>query len=700
VNSDTLTRIAFAAAVGLVLALLTWHSGFWLIDGARWYDPALAAINHPRPEYAAWFAKLAEKGGWLYYRQLAITYLPAAAGAAVSYLIYRFLTPSQLARESGSKLISGAVVLAAGKAVRHSAAASRREADIGGILIHPDISIPRALERQGILALGSQRSGKTQAIDPVVRQALARGDKLIILDVKGDWISTLTKKEARILAPWDARSVSWDIAADCRTELDAELFSATVIAERGGEGAIWSNAARAWLTGLLVSLIDTRSENWGWRDLADLADLPRSQQISLLTEHYPPALKIVKEASKTTDSVEMNLSVEFSFLRHAARAWPDSVGGFSFRKFLLSKKPATPAIIIAARSDMGPLSDAIVTAALELTFRLGLSLHDDSNRRIWWILDELAQIPRLPNVQNVPALGSSKGLAVVIGTQDFDLLVKKYDSEVVNALAGMLKTKIILSHAPGTGAEFASGQLGEREIDRQNISLAYGGGGQVASGLMGLAPAKTESWQRTKEPNIAESEISALPLAHIKTGAPGWLRIEGRNAVYRLAWPIRAIPQRREPIAWAAWTGYAAPAPAPAPAPTPAAAAADPAEPTTAPAAGSTTTEITEEIPDFGDPSPPLIQQHAATHHKNPEIESALEEPLKMAGEEAAAHLVDAVVPGAGHLLHLGLELLGAGAQSAGSAPAPAVTITPGATSASRKKWRVRQRQDQNEEEI
>lgn len=578
-------------------------------------------------------------------------------------------------RDQGKKIVSGAHVLSGSAAIRAAQKAAVRDG-AAGIKIHPEITLPRALERQGILALGAQRTGKTQALAPVVAQALARGDRVMLLDVKDDWSTTIDKSE--ILAPWDSRSVKWDIAADCQTELDAELFAATVIPERSGDGAVWSNATRVLLAGLIIVLQRTRRAEWGWRELADLAERERTEQIELLSQHYPVGLKIVREKSKTTDSVEFNQAAEFSWLRHAARAWPDSSGGFSIRNWVQNPDHETRALIVCAREDMGPLSDAVVVSAFELAIRYALALRDDSERRIWFVFDELAQVQKIPHIASIAAKGSSKGLCAIIGTQDFDLLVQKYGRDQIHALAGMLKTRIILGHEPGGhGAKFASSLLGQREVERMTQSQTSGASKGQSSWFFSPAPQVTKSIQHlTDDPAVPESEITSLPAASLERGAHGWLRVGGWNMVMRLTWPVRPISSIRESMTPANWlTGseveYVEQSAA------------------TQPAAVDHTyiIETTSETPARGAPGVAEGSVTEVLQHKSdpfldskPEPESLAEKPLDAIATDAAAEaLAAAVAPGGAEIIHAALEILEIAADAGPAGPpAPAPTVQPG----------------------
>ena len=62
----------------------------------------------------------------------------------------------------------------------------------------------------------------------LILAAIARGDGVLVLDVKGDMTAGLPG-EPLLIAPQDLRSLVWDVARDCRTKQDARELAARLI---------------------------------------------------------------------------------------------------------------------------------------------------------------------------------------------------------------------------------------------------------------------------------------------------------------------------------------------------------------------------------------------------------------------------------------------------------------------------------------
>jgi len=90
-----------------------------------------------------------------------------------------------------------------------------------GVDIYPGAPASFERETKHFCALGGSGSGKTTVLYPIIKEAAARGDRLLIYDNKGEWTSYFG---GLILAPWDRRCVAWKISADLENVADARFF--------------------------------------------------------------------------------------------------------------------------------------------------------------------------------------------------------------------------------------------------------------------------------------------------------------------------------------------------------------------------------------------------------------------------------------------------------------------------------------------
>ena len=154
-------------------------------------------------------------------------------------------------------------------------------------------------------------------------KAIERGDKVLMLDVKGDMTSKLPRI-GNIIAPHDARSLQWDIATDCQTPQEARELAARLIPESRSD-RIWSDAAREILTACVISLQVRQGRGWGWADLRKLVIADADALLSIAERYHPEAIQFLKESSsKTTQSIISTFKAHMNVVSVLAEAWPNS----------------------------------------------------------------------------------------------------------------------------------------------------------------------------------------------------------------------------------------------------------------------------------------------------------------------------------------------------------------------------------------
>ncbi len=403
----------------------------------------------------------------------------------------------------GRRLLEGKSALNAARAIA--------KAEIDGdktcedILIHPAVRLAtQRVSRHGII-FGKVGGGKTTILIKVLAEILEKRHKALIFDIKGDYISKFWREggPAAILAPWDKRSLIWDIARDCRNRQDAARFATYLI--KDSKDPMWSAAARQLLVGFLVHLQMTKGESWGWKDIADLLATPETELLAMMSEANPEAIRAVEQTGTTTTGILINLSAFLSVIYDLAEAWPEQIKGrmFSVREWIFDEQAKHRAVLLGGNKEFGPLMTAFGGAlvAQAAAYVCSPRLSDSRSRRLYFVLDEFPQLGKV-DIEPLVAVGRSKGARVWLGLQDFGQLKKLYGADEAQAIAAMVGTLICAGAAPGETAKFIADMAGSREVERSNLSTSIQGGMSAAS--------TSHSWQRETIPVLTESQASGL----------------------------------------------------------------------------------------------------------------------------------------------------------------------------------------------
>ncbi len=404
-----------------------------------------------------------------------------------------------------------------------------------GVPIHPKINISQAAECRHFLILGGPGSGKTTVIWPLLQSAIGRGDRVLVLDFKGDFTAGIPG--ATLLSPTDDRSARWSLGHDIQTRLDAFALAETLIPlPRGGE-PIWTQGARGLLVGLLSHLQTTKPGRWSLADVAALAAkvlVDYKALVKIITKEHPPAKAFLMGAdSKTTASFLGQLSgalthtvelgvADLALRQKKAKAW-------SAEGWLAGKGPNTA--IIGWHASSRELSQAWASAIIEQLVRKIGDMPDcsPSARRVWLVLDEVAQVGKIPSITDALVTLRSKGCRVVLGLQSIAQVSQNYDKETLTVWATATATKIICQSKSRQDQQFAADLVGRRIVERYSS--------QVTQPLMGASATRSGSWQRAEEPVMPEAAFGHK-LGPSTEGVLGVLLPDGSEVVAVLQWPF------------------------------------------------------------------------------------------------------------------------------------------------------------------
>lgn len=415
--------------------------------------------------------------------------------------------------------------------------------------IAPGVPYPADLWTRHVLVVGGVGSGKSTVLRPLIDKVISSGEQMMLFDPKSEFTSGFGKPG--IIAPWDARGLSWDIGKDMRNLLDMRRFASTMIKE--SQDPMWSNASRQLLVGLMIYLKGTRGSDWGWLELRDLIALPQASLLQIMKRWHPEAERAVEKASVTTAGILINLASFCSAIFDLAEAWganaPDRrvsfvewIKGGSFHGQL----------ILQGHGAYAELTKAYVEAIVGVVSAMvnSVEMSDDPNRKIWFIADEFAQMGKVP-VRALFEVGRSRGVRCVVACQDFAQLEEIHGTPFVRALVGMCGTLLIGQIMQGETAEALCKAFGAREVERANVSASTGGAGSGARG------STTLSYNRDEVPLYKPSELTSR-LGLTPDGAGVVMLLFTGGDAYELRWPLYRMRRERPAHVPAPWTlGFA-----------------------------------------------------------------------------------------------------------------------------------------------
>lgn len=465
------------------------------------------------------------------------------AGFGVAAL-FGFLIAIRLERPR-DRIIRGRCYLKGAEARRNLRAASRAECRRhgAGLTLAPGVRLSRERETRHFLIWGSVGAGKTQTMLRLILGAIERGDKVLVLDTKGDMTASLPGDPA-LIAPQDARSFIWNVAADCRVKQDARELAARFIP--ASHDPMWSDAAREVFVACVAALQATKGTDWTWADLRRAVIADAMALFAMAKAYHPEAMRVLEDpSSRTAQSVLATFQAHMNVVGALGEAWAPTANAprFSVRDWLQMEGPVRP-IIVQRDARYPELSNAWISGLLGLlASSVGSpALTESASRRVWLFLDEFPQLPRMNDFTTFLDVGRSKGVIVVLGAQDIAQIRAIYGRERADAWIGVVGTQVITRLNPGRGAEEASLVIGDQEIEKKARSIS----------TTGARATVTESRHRELRRVVMASELSNR-LGPRPSGVRALILGPGDN-VYEIDLPFIRLPQLRPAAIPSRWT--------------------------------------------------------------------------------------------------------------------------------------------------
>lgn len=328
-------------------------------------------------------------------------------------------------------------------------------------------------EVQHLLVHGTVGTGKSQLIMKILDALRQRGDRVIIYDKGAAFIPHyFDSNKDVILNPFDARCPNWDMWAEAPRDSDFENMAESLIPMHGDTDPFWVNAARTVFASCASQMRHDPN-----RSIEQLLKLLLTGEFSHLEQYLrgtAAATLVSGKIEKTAISIR---SVITSYLKSLATlSGLDSEGAssFSIREFILNEDH-DGWLFISSNGEQHTSLKPLISMWLAMASLTLLSLTPNSERRIWFICDELPSLHKLPLLGETIAEVRKFGGCFLLGMQSFAQLTKVYgQAGGAKELFDLLNTRFFFRSPSADMARLVASELGEEEIEESRENYSYG----------------------------------------------------------------------------------------------------------------------------------------------------------------------------------------------------------------------------------
>lgn len=361
------------------------------------------------------------------------------------------------------------------------------------------VPYPQDAEFRHTIVDGTTGVGKTLYLRYLLKQIRAAGDRAVIYDRMGAFIGEFydPDKGDVILNPLDARSPCWTPFVDVEDEFHFDGIAASMIPVPPTGDKQWAEASQLLMAEVMKKLKREKKRPTN----ADIIRLMVKTDMKATAAFVKGtfAHNVLPEGSpRTAASVLFTNTValkNFRILRDAKKY-------FSIREWV-KKDDGQGFLFLPMRADQKDMLQGMIAVWMDIAINALLSVETNPNRRIWFIIDELPTLKKMPAIASGLAETRQFGGCFVLTIQSLSQLREIYGDAGADSISNTANTRLIFQAVDQKMAELEAKNIGKQVYTEYDESLTYGAA-SIRDGV-GLS-------ERKKEEYIVEpGEILYLP---------------------------------------------------------------------------------------------------------------------------------------------------------------------------------------------
>jgi hypothetical protein len=428
---------------------------------------------------------------------------------------------------------------------RRARAEGRRVAGHAAPITLAGIPVAGADETKHFKFIGTTGTGKSTAIREMLSAALARGDRAVIADPDGGYLSHFYNPDRGdvILNPFDPDSVKWNLLGEITNDYDVDQLARSLIPDSGGSDRIWSAYARTFFTAVVQQIVAGRITDDG--EIYRLVTKGTLEELKLLLADTVAGPFLEEANDKMFGSVRSVTSSAIGALKYTVRqrATPFSVRGWVRQGAAVKNGGRGGVLFLPYKAGEIAALRSSISAWMRLAIFEAMD-RGEGDQRLWFVVDALDALGEIDGLKDALARLRKFGGRCVLGLQSISQVSSTYGHGVANTIVENCGSSLLLrcsASEQGGTSQFASRLIGQREV----VHLSQSSTWQAEQG--GIS--RTMNEQRSIEPAVLASYIKRLPdlQGFLKFASiPDWLQVSLTSVKYpTIDRPKRAATGKR-----------------------------------------------------------------------------------------------------------------------------------------------------------
>ncbi|MCM7243981.1 type IV conjugative transfer system coupling protein TraD [Enterobacter hormaechei] len=392
-----------------------------------------------------------------------------------------------------------------------------------------DIHMVKRAEVMNFLMHGTINVGKSTIIRWLLDYIRKRGDRAIIYDSGCTFTETHYNPSTDfILNAHDERCANWQMWGECIDAVDYDNLAASLIPVEGESDPFWVSSSRTICADLAIrmSVDPDRSIEKFLKTLLSLS----MKSLREYLVNTPSANLVEEKIEKTAISIRSVVTNYAKALRFLQGLDDGTKPPFTIREWMTQERYDNSWLFISTQARHRKSVRPLISLWVSLATLLLQSMGENSERRVWFILDEAPSLQRIPELAETLAEARKFGGCFVLGMQNMAQLVHVYGRELAKSIFDLMNTRMYGRSPSAEMAKVVEEELGnqrKRKIREQN---SYG----LDQVRDGVSLGKDE----VNNPIVDYEQIMRLPNLNF------YVRLPGEYPVVRLKLKYRPFKKR------------------------------------------------------------------------------------------------------------------------------------------------------------
>ncbi len=324
-------------------------------------------------------------------------------------------------------------------------------------------------EMQHVLISGTTGTGKSTAIHSLLSQLRAKGERGVIVDTTGDFLSRYYRPgKDLLLNPFHPDSQTWQPWCECHEPYHfEEIVSSLLPTINHYQDDFFTKAGRAVLFAAFQECRDLQDDIQTF-----LSFLMKKDNVELYNAlgDTDASIYLDPAGERTTVSIRATIS---NIIRHL-RPLKNTATPLSIRDWVLSN-PADQWLFLTCTPEQRQSVVPLISVWLSIALNAVQSrLPQQRESKLWFVVDELHSLQKLEYLEKALAeLRKYKG-CLILATQDISQLDKIYGIHATKTILDLCGTKVCFRQGDAEIARRMSSLFGEREIKEMQEGISYG----------------------------------------------------------------------------------------------------------------------------------------------------------------------------------------------------------------------------------